>query len=250
MRIYPAIDLRHGQCVRLIQGEADRETVYSDNPLDVALSFADDGADWVHIVDLDAAFDGTRHHTDIVAKIAAQTPLRIQLGGGIRTLEDIDACLSAGVSRVVIGTAAHNNPPLLAQAVKTYGGNAIAVGIDARNSRVALAGWTHQTDTPVLSLAQRAQDAGVSTIIYTDIATDGMLSGPDIATLESLLSHISCHIIASGGIGALTHIADLLTVQPHPPEGCIIGKALYDKRITLKDALTAAAADMSAENRS
>lgn len=249
MRIYPAIDLKNNRCVRLIQGDADRETVYSDDPVKTAASFKEAGAEWLHIVDLDGAFDGTRHHTKIVSNIRKETSLSIQLGGGIRSMQDIEACIKAGVNRVIIGTAAHNDPNLLTEAVNSFG-NAIAVGLDARNGCVALAGWTEQTDTPVLDLARRVVDAGVQTIIYTDIAVDGMLNGPDITTLELLLSNLECNIIASGGIGSLSHLNNLLAVQPHPPEGCIIGKAIYDKRIILEDAIAITAKKTTEQHRS
>jgi phosphoribosylformimino-5-aminoimidazole carboxamide ribotide isomerase len=249
MLIYPAIDLKNNRCVRLLQGDARKETVYSDDPVKTAASFKKSGSQWIHVVDLDGAFDGVRHHTQLVNDIKAETKLNIQLGGGIRSMKDIELCMHAGVNRVIIGTAAHNDPQFLSEAVNTFG-DAVAVGLDARNGCVATAGWTHQTNTPVLELARRVVDAGVSTIIYTDIAVDGMLDGPDIATIELLQSHLECSVIASGGIGSLSHLTLLLAAQPHPPEGCIIGKAIYEKHIILEDAIALAAQETTNSHRS
>jgi phosphoribosylformimino-5-aminoimidazole carboxamide ribotide isomerase len=239
MQIIPAIDLKNGKCVRLMQGDAARETVYSDRPVDVARNFASAGAHWVHIVDLDGAFDGVRHHTAVVTDIVAATNLRIELGGGIRSMDDIKACLDAGVSRVILGTAAHDNPDFVQRAVAAYG-EAIAVGIDARGRTVALRGWVDQTATSVLDLARAVTAAHVRTLIYTDIAVDGMLAGPDCETLAELLSAVDADIIASGGIASRAHIRALGGLKPRPPAGCIIGKALYTGDLDLAEAIAAA----------
>ncbi len=239
MDILPAIDLRGGKCVRLEQGDATRQTVYSDDPVQMARTFAEAGASWLHVVDLDGAFNGSRVHTAQVHDITRATDLKIELGGGIRSLEDIEIYLSAGVTRVVLGTVAHTNPQFVEEAVARYG-NAIAVGIDAREGTVAIRGWTEQTDLTVGALARRAEEAGVTTIIYTDIAVDGMLTGPDLPTLRMLLETISVDIIASGGIAAREHVESLLTIKPRPLAGCIIGKALYTGALNAREIITVA----------
>jgi phosphoribosylformimino-5-aminoimidazole carboxamide ribotide isomerase len=244
MEILPAIDLRGGVCVRLAQGDAARQTVYSDDPVAVARSFKDVGARWLHVVDLDGAFSGVRRHTDTVRAIVDATGLSIELGGGVRSLDDVRACLDAGCARVVLGTAAHEQPDFLRAALDQFG-DAIAVGIDCRNGRVALRGWIDQTETPVASFAAQVAAAGVATLIYTDIAVDGMQAGPDCGTLRSLLGAVRARVIASGGIASLAHIAALRALTPRPPDGCIIGKALYAGSLDLRAALAAAAADYS-----
>jgi phosphoribosylformimino-5-aminoimidazole carboxamide ribotide isomerase len=239
MEILPAIDLKNGKCVRLVQGDAARATVYSDNPVDVAQAFAAAGARWLHVVDLDGAFEGVRRHTTVVAQIAAATDLRIELGGGIRSMDDITACLDAGVTRVILGTAAHDSPEFLRAAVAAHG-DAIAVGIDARGAKVALRGWVDQTETSVLQLAHTVSAAHVRTLIYTDIAVDGMLAGPDCDTLAALVDAVGADIIASGGIASLAHIRALCALTPRAPAGCIIGKALYTGALDLAEAIAAA----------
>jgi phosphoribosylformimino-5-aminoimidazole carboxamide ribotide isomerase len=236
MEIYPAIDLRGGKCVRLSQGDTARQTVYSDDPCAVARQFAAAGARWLHVVDLDGAFSGVRRHTETVREIVATTGLQVQLGGGIRSMDDIAACRAAGVVRVVLGTVAHENPAFLRDALTQHGA-AIAVGIDARQGLVALRGWTDRTATPVLEFARRIVAAGVQTIIYTDIAVDGMLAGPDCTTMQALLSACDVDIIASGGVASLHHVTALTRLQPRAPAGCIIGKALYTGALDLRAAI-------------
>lgn len=236
MEILPAIDLRGGKCVRLMQGDAGRCTEYSDDPVGVARGFAAAGARWVHVVDLDGAFEGKRRHTEVVRRIAGETGLLVEVGGGIRTMADIGACVAAGASRVVLGTAAHEDAGLVAAAVKEYG-ERIAVGIDARGGRVAVRGWVEETTTPVLAFAERMAAAGVSTLIYTDIAVDGMLAGPDYETLRMLCAQSELAIIASGGIATLEHVRALQALEPRPPSGCIIGKALYTGMLDLAAAI-------------
>jgi len=241
MQIIPAIDLRDGKCVRLAQGDARRQTVYSSDPVAMAGRFVEAGARWLHVVDLDGAFSGTRRHTDIVREIVTATGMLVELGGGIRSLDDVRTCLDAGVSRVILGTAAHENPDLLRNAVAEFD-DAIAVGIDARGGKAAVRGWTEQTETSVLELARRAVAADVKTLIYTDIAVDGMLAGPDLKTLALLLSELGVDIIASGGIATLEHVEQLLALSPRAPAGCIIGKALYTGSLNLEAAIALAGA--------
>lgn len=241
MIILPAIDLRGEKCVRLVQGDADRQTVYSDDPVHIATQFAAAGARWLHVVDLDGAFSGSRVHTAIIREIVDATDLHVELGGGIRGMADIELYLTAGVSRVILGTAAHTDPQFVRDAVVEYG-SALAVGIDAREGKVAVRGWTEQTETTVVELAQRAADAGVTTLIYTDISVDGMLTGPDLTTLKVLLETVPVNIIASGGVACIEHITQLCALTPRSPAGCIIGKAIYTGDILLENAIAQAGA--------
>ena len=236
MEILPAIDLKNNECVRLIQGDFDQQTVYSDNPVEVAKSFAATGAKWLHVVDLDGAYSGERHHTKIIKEIISQTDLKVEIGGGIRTVEDIETYIAAGASRVILGTAAHENHEFLQKAVDEFG-EKIAVGIDARNGKVAIKGWVEQTQTPILEFVKKVVAVGVKTIIYTDIAVDGMLTGPDIRTLKILLEKTKLNIIASGGIASIKDVDALLKLSPRQPIGCIIGKAIYAGAINLEEAI-------------
>ncbi len=236
MQILPAIDLKNNKCVRLIQGDFDQQTVYSDNPVEVAKSFAASGAKWLHVVDLDGAYSGERHHTKVIKNIISETDLKVEIGGGIRTIEDVETYISAGSSRVILGTAAHENPKFLQTAVEKFG-EKIAVGIDARDGKIAIKGWREQTSTSVLELTKNVAKFGVKTIIYTDIAVDGMLTGPDIKTLKILLENTNLNIIASGGVATLKHIEQLLELLPRQPIGCIIGKAIYTGAINLEEAI-------------
>ena len=196
--LYPAIDLKGGRCVRLTQGRADAATIYRDNPAEVASEFAAAGASWIHVVDLDGAFTGAPQNAAAVAAIAKVAP-RMQLGGGMRTREAVAAALGAGVSRVVIGTKAWEDEAFLREVVRTHG-EKIAVGIDARDGFVTIKGWVEKTSMRAVELAKKAEALGVRTIIYTDIATDGMLVGPNFAALTELLGAVRCRVIASGGV--------------------------------------------------
>jgi len=236
MEILPAIDLKNNKCVRLVQGDFDKQTVYSDSPVDMAKTFAKAGAKWLHVVDLDGAFHGERHHTEIIKKIISETNLKIEIGGGIRSLDDVKTYIAAGASRVILGTAAHDNPEFLQKAVDEFG-EKIAVGIDARNGKVAIKGWVEQTQTPILEFVKKIAAVGVKTIIYTDIAVDGMLTGPDIRTLKILLEKTKLNIIASGGIASIKDVDALLKLSPRQPIGCIIGKAIYAGAINLEEAI-------------
>ena len=236
MEILPAIDLKDNKCVRLIQGDFDKQTVYSNNPVEVSKSFAAAGAKWLHVVDLDGAYSGERHHTKIIKNIISETDLKVEIGGGIRTIEDVETYISAGASRVILGTAAHENPEFLQTAVKKFG-EKIAVGIDARDGKVAIKGWIEQTGTSVLEFTKKIAKVGVKTIIYTDIAVDGMLTGPDIKTLKILLEKTDLNIIASGGVATINNIEQLLNLSPRQPIGCIIGKAIYTGAINLEEAI-------------
>jgi phosphoribosylformimino-5-aminoimidazole carboxamide ribotide isomerase len=241
MTIYPAIDLRGGKCVRLLQGRADQETVYGEDPAAVARSFRQAGAEWVHVVDLDGAFGGEPRNGAAVAGIVA-VGLRVQQGGGLRTRAAVDAALAGGATRVVIGTKACEDENLLRELVAAHGAR-VAVGIDARDGWVTVKGWVEQTRTRAEDLARRVESLGVVTVIYTDIATDGMLTGPNFAALEELLGAVRCRVIASGGVSRredIEHLAALARRRPHL-DGVIVGKALYERRLELSDALRIAA---------
>ena len=235
MLLFPAIDLMGGQVVRLRQGKPDQKTVYPAPPLAHARRWQDEGADWIHIVDLDAAFSGVHANLEIVRGITKLlTP--IQLGGGMRSPEAIQNALDAGVSRVVIGTRAAESVGFVADMVGRFGAEKIAVGIDAKDGMVSVKGWTEASTVDALELAQQVEEAGVQTIIYTDIATDGMMAGPNYKGLERMLSAVRCQLIASGGVSSL---ADLQRLAQYPRiHGAIIGKALYDNAIRLHDAVS------------
>jgi phosphoribosylformimino-5-aminoimidazole carboxamide ribotide isomerase len=229
MLLYPAIDLMNGQAVRLRQGRAEDKTVYSDDPAAVAREWAERGGDWLHVVDLDAAFSGKQSNLEIVKRIAGEIALPVQLGGGLRDEAAIERALAAGVARVVIGTRAAESPDFVARAVERFGGDKIAVGIDARDGMVAVKGWTLTTGLSALDLARGAAEAGAAAIIYTDITTDGMLQGPNLVATAEVVRAVPVGVIASGGVSSA---ADLVKLeQIGGLAGAIIGRALFDGRI-------------------
>ena len=235
MKIYPAIDIKNGRCVRLLQGRADQETVYHSDPLEPARLFAIEGSAWVHVVDLDGAFTGTPVNLDVIVEIA-KLGLKVQMGGGLRSIEAVEQVLNAGVSRAVVGTRACQDLDFVKRLVKEFGSQ-VAVGIDAKDGKVATHGWTKGTDREVLVLARTLEDLGVSTLIHTDIATDGMMKGPNIAAQTALLERVSTDVIASGGVSRkedIENLQGLATQYPHL-KGVIVGKALYEGTISLKD---------------
>ncbi|NLO81856.1 MAG: 1-(5-phosphoribosyl)-5-[(5-phosphoribosylamino)methylideneamino]imidazole-4-carboxamide isomerase [Clostridiales bacterium] len=234
MRIYPAIDIRGGKCVRLVQGSAHQQTVYSNNPVEVAVEWESQGARYIHVVDLDGAFRGKSENESIIREIIKTVNIPIQLGGGIRDMQRISYLLDElGVSRVILGTMAIEEPYMVEAAVKKYG-NRIAVGIDAREGKVAVKGWTEEYGISPVELGKRVRDMGVETIIYTDILKDGMLDGPNISTTQEMVLNTGLNVIASGGISRLDHIGELKAAGV---SGVIIGKALYTGMIKLKDAI-------------
>jgi phosphoribosylformimino-5-aminoimidazole carboxamide ribotide isomerase len=241
--IYPAIDLKNGRCVRLAQGRADAETVYFDDPVEPARAFLAAGAEWVHVVDLDGAFDGVPRNLAQVARIAA-TGLRVQCGGGMRTLDVVEEAFHAGVQRVVIGTRACHDPEFVAGLARRFGGARLAVGIDARDGRVAVRGWVDLSTVRAEALARQVCDLGIETIIHTDIATDGMLTGPNFAAQEALLRSTPARLIASGGVATRADVARFAQIaRAHPRlDGVIVGKALYEKKVDLADLLALARA--------
>lgn len=236
MIVYPAIDIRDGKAVRLVEGDFDRETVFDADPVDAALRWEAAGATWIHIVDLDGARDGTRHNAATIARIRQAVSTKIQLGGGLRDMDALAEVRALGIDRMVIGSAAVSNPVLIRESVAVYGG-AIAVGLDARNGQVATKGWLEQTSIPVVELAERAVADGVEHIVFTDIGRDGRLEGPNLEALHILVDRGLPGVIASGGIGSLGDIRDVARTGA---EGVIIGAALYHRAFTLEEALGAA----------
>jgi len=237
MILYPAIDLKDGQCVRLFKGEMSQATVFNDDPAAQACAFADQGAQWVHLVDLNGAFAGKPVNGDAVDSILKSLDIPCQLGGGIRDMATIDSWLSKGLARVILGTVAVEDPSLVRQAARAFPGQ-IAVGIDARNGRVATKGWAEETDVMVTDLAQAFEDAGVAAIIYTDIDRDGAMQGPNVPATAALARATSIPVIASGGVSSL---ADLVALRDcgAPLNGAISGRALYDGKLDLAQALSA-----------
>lgn len=235
MKILPAIDLRGGRVVRLEQGRADAETVYSDDPVAVALDFKKQGAEELHVVDLDGAFTGKPQNLEIVARIVKAFDRPVELGGGLRDLETIRKAIEIGVRRVVLGTKACDSLEFVRQIVDECGGERVAVGIDAKNGKVATKGWTEVGDWDAITLAQGVSVAGAETIIYTDIATDGMFTGPNLPALRDLLEATDCRVIASGGVSTVEHVDSLRALGQL--YGVIIGKAIYDKKLSLAEIL-------------
>jgi phosphoribosylformimino-5-aminoimidazole carboxamide ribotide isomerase len=241
MILYPAIDLKDGQCVRLQQGLMDKATVFNRSPADQARSFAAQGFRFIHAVDLNGAFEGRPVNTDAVTSIVESVQVPIQLGGGIRTLNTISHWLGKGVARVILGTAAVRDPSLVREACARFPGR-IAVGIDARDGRVAVQGWAESLDLSAIELARRFEDTGVAAIIYTDIARDGMLTGLNLDSTADVARAISIPVIASGGLAGIEDIRRLLSPQYAIISGAIAGRALYDGRLDAKLALELIAA--------
>jgi phosphoribosylformimino-5-aminoimidazole carboxamide ribotide isomerase len=237
-QIYPAIDLRGGKCVRLFQGDYGQETVYGDSPFDMAKKFADAGAEWIHMVDLDGAKDGVRINGESVIQ-AASLPVNIQVGGGIRTREDIEHYLANGVNRVIIGSLAIREPEQVVSFLEEFGPEKIVIGIDAKDGMAATEGWIETSGKSAQDVANFFASKGAKHFIYTDIATDGTLAGPNIEANKQLVDSSDAEIIVSGGIGSLD---DVRSVKKASEEsniaGVIIGKALYENRFTLEEALS------------
>lgn len=236
MNLYPAIDLKDGNCVRLLRGDMDAATVFNENPADQATAFKAAGFKRIHLVDLNGAFEGKPVNANAVENILKATNVPSQLGGGIRDLATIEMWLGKGISRVILGTIALRNPQIVKDACKAFPGQ-IAVGIDARDSMVAVEGWAETSETTALDLARKFEDVGVEAIIYTDIDRDGALQGVNVEATEQLASNISIPVIASGGVASIKDIEALLKVQESGIEGVIIGRALYDGRIDPAEAL-------------
>jgi len=233
MIILPAIDIKDGRCVRLYQGDYERVTTYDDDPVRVALRWQEAGAQWLHVVDLDGAAAGHSVNSDLIRRIRAETTFHIEVGGGLRTLDDIDMILKLGVERVILGTIAIQNPALLIAALRRWE-ERIVLGLDARAGKVAIAAWRDTSQIDAVALAQEMDKLGVQHLIYTDISRDGSLQGPNIAALQAMQRVVSCAIIASGGVSSLADLRALATVGV---EGAIVGKALYTGDVDLATAI-------------
>ncbi|MEM8776823.1 MAG: 1-(5-phosphoribosyl)-5-[(5-phosphoribosylamino)methylideneamino]imidazole-4-carboxamide isomerase [Pseudomonadota bacterium] len=235
MILYPAIDLKDGQAVRLLRGEMDQATVFNDDPAGQAMEFVDAGCEWLHLVDLNGAFKGTPVNAAPVEAILRKTNIPAQLGGGIRDMTTIERWLDRGLARVILGTIAVEHPDLVREAAKAFPGH-VAVGIDARDGRVATKGWAEETNVLVTDLARSFEDAGVSAIIYTDINRDGAMKGPNVEATASLANAVSIPVIASGGVSSIEDLKALRDCGA-PLDGAISGRALYDGAIDLAEAL-------------
>ena len=235
MLVIPAIDLHRGRCVRLYRGDPERETVYGNNPIEIAQQWEQLGAKMLHLVDLDGAFTGHSKNAEMIEAIGGEVSIPLQLGGGIRSREAVEKAMSAGVSRIIMGTIAIEQPELARELARDYG-ERILVGIDARTGVAAVKGWTETSAVKALDLALRVQEWGIREVVYTDINKDGTLQGPDLEGLEELIEKTALQVIVSGGISSLN---DLRSLKPYSERvrGVIIGKALYSNQLTLPDAM-------------
>ena len=230
----PAVDIRGGRCVRLVQGDFARETRYADDPVEMAKHWQAEGARRLHVVDLDGAREGARRNAAVIGRLLAAVEIPVQVGGGIRSVDDARVLLEEGADRVVVGTAAAEHPEALAEWVAAIGAERLIVGVDARRGRVATNGWLHVTDVEVTDFCRRLSAAGIRRVIYTDVARDGLLSGPDIQGTVEIARILS--VIGSGGVATVAHLNSLAQAGA---EGAIVGTALYERRITLQQALSA-----------
>lgn len=238
MILFPAIDIRNGRCVRLTEGKFECETVFAEDPAEMAVRWADAGAEYLHVVDLDGALAGQSGNTEVIKRILAKVKMPVQVGGGIRTLANIENMLALGVSRVILGSVAVRNPELVREACQKFPGQ-VVVGIDAKNGEVAVEGWGIGGGIGAIELAKKMAAVGVEHIIFTDISRDGMLSGVNVEATAELAKASGVKVIASGGVSSL---ADLKALQAHEAdgiEGCIVGKAIYTGALDLKEALAA-----------
>jgi phosphoribosylformimino-5-aminoimidazole carboxamide ribotide isomerase len=236
MILYPAIDLKDGACVRLKRGAMEDATVFGHNPAAQAKAFADAGSPWLHVVDLNGAFAGKSVNAEAVEAILEATDMQVQLGGGIRELWQIEAWLQAGIARVILGTVALRDPALVKQAARQFPGK-IAVGIDAKAGMVAVEGWAEVSDMEATTLARMFEDAGISALIYTDIARDGVMQGPNLEETARLAEAVNIPVILSGGISSLADIRVVKAAESRGIAGVIVGRALYEGAVDLKEAL-------------
>ena len=236
MIFFPAIDLKDGQCVRLLRGEMDQVTVFNDSPGAQAKAFVDEGCEWLHVVDLNGAFAGKTENAPAVDAILAEARVPVELGGGIRTMDTINFWLARGVRRVILGTVALRDPNFVIEACKSFPGQ-IAVGVDAKDGFVAVEGWAKVSDIRALDLAKKFEDAGVAAIIFTDIARDGLMQGPNVESTLDLARAISTPVIASGGVSSMDDLSELQTKGGDLLEGVISGRAVYDGAINVRAAV-------------
>jgi phosphoribosylformimino-5-aminoimidazole carboxamide ribotide isomerase len=238
MVVYPAIDLRGGRCVRLMEGDFARETVYGDDPVAVARRWEAAGASWIHVVDLDGARAGRPVQAELVAEICRAVKVPVQVGGGLRDAAAVETVLAAGAARAVVGTMAAREPDLCRKICRAHPGR-VAVGLDARDGRVRVAGWTEGEDQKAVVLAARAAEMGAAAVIYTDIARDGTEQGPDLAGTAAVGRAAGVPVIASGGVGTLDHLRAVATLAGDGVAGVIVGRALYTGAVRLEDAIAA-----------
>lgn len=235
MKIYPAIDIKDGKCVRLFKGQFSDVTVYGDSPAEMAKKWESQGGEFIHVVDLDGALKGHGVNAAKIKEICESVSVPVQTGGGIRTMEDIEAKFACGIDRVIIGTKAVSDSEFVKRAVDKYG-KKIVIGIDAKDGMVAIEGWEKTSEFTAVEFAKKMVSLGVGTIVYTDIATDGTLAGPNVAAMAEMAGEAGADIIASGGVGSLEHIKSL---APTGVEGVIVGKALYTDKVNLAEAIKA-----------
>ena len=234
MLLIPAIDLRKGSCVRLLQGESDKETVYSNDPAAMAATFEEAGAKRLHLVDLDGAFQGEGANISSICSILNNVSIPVQIGGGLRTEEDIDSIIDLGASAVIVGTMAVKRSDVLEKILNKYTDEQIILGIDARNRKVSIEGWKESTEIQDVKFALRWKNSGIKRVVFTDISRDGMLSGPNLAALREMAQHTGLKIIASGGISSMDDLEQLKTLEPNGVDQAISGKAIYEGKIDLK----------------
>ena len=239
MRIWPAIDLRNGKCVRLQQGDYNRETVFGENPVEMAEHWVSEGADCMHLVDLDGARDGISINASVIGEIVKAISLPCQVGGGIRSEETIQSMLDVGVSRLVVGTKALKDPDWFTAMCEKFP-NRLVLGLDARDGRVATDGWLETSDVDATEMAQRFEQLPIAAIVYTDIARDGMMAGPNVEAMKKMNDAVSVEVVASGGVAAASDISDLANAGM---DACIVGRALYEKTVTLPEIIALAKQD-------
>jgi phosphoribosylformimino-5-aminoimidazole carboxamide ribotide isomerase len=240
MFFIPAIDLMDGKCVRLLKGVKEARTDYSEDPAGTARTFEAQGAKWIHVVDLDGAFEGTRKNSGTILHIVNALKIPVEVGGGVRTIEDVRSLLELGVARVIIGTAAVDNPAMVEASVRRFGSERIAVGIDARNGIVAVKGWIEETEISAIDLGKRMRNFGVRTVIYTDINRDGMLGGANVSETLRFSKETGLSVIISGGVHSIEDIKQIEMKRDDSVIGCISGKAIYEGKFTVAEGVAAA----------
>lgn len=238
MIIFPAVDIKDGVCVRLVQGRKDDQKVYGQDPVEMAVMWEKQGARWLHVVDLDGAFSGVPRNQDLIRRIASRLSVPVQLGGGIRDIETARGYLNAGVARVIIGTRAQADEGFVAQLLDTFGPDRIVIGIDARGGMVTVKGWEADTDTRAVDMGRRMKEMGVAHTVYTDVSKDGLLGGPNLEAIQEMAGQSGLAVIASGGVTSVNDLKNLKKIAG--VEGAIIGKALYENAITLEEAIRCA----------
>ena len=234
MHLIPAIDLKNGSCVRLLQGNSDKETVYSNDPAGMAVKFEESGAKRLHLVDLDGAFQGLSSNISSIRSILKNVSIPVQIGGGMRTEEDIDNMIDLGVSSVIIGTMAVNLPDVLEKLLNKYTDEQIILGIDSRNRKVSIEGWKENTQIHDVEFAKRWKNFGIKRVVFTDISRDGMLSGPNLVALREMAENTGLKIVASGGVSSLEDLEQLKKLEPYGVDQVISGKAIYERKIYLR----------------